>query len=214
MRLFYQNELSSELKLNRSQGIFYFLSHRSLQKPLTSKLVPTLSMGLAIVVGMFVLTYLPQVAVMALFEGPLAPFSTGLLVLNESSTLFNALSRYLLIEDALVDVFDGVLLEKGVDGLVAEGREVQKGKMQKMGDSMDRLGKSKSKLPLLSLRGQTGQIGVWDPCSTGSFLPPGAKYWNPFGIDQSDNLPAGKLCSATLQSPRLGSLAILSRNSL
>lgn len=103
-------------------------------------------MGVAVVVGMFALTYLPQAAVMALFEGPLAPFSTVLLVLNESSTLFNALSKYFLIQDTLVDVFDGVLVEKGLDGLVSEGRVVQTGRMQKMGDSMDRLGRSKSDL--------------------------------------------------------------------
>ena len=95
---------------------------------------------------MFLVTYLPQAAVMALFEGPIAPFSTILLVLNESSTLFNALSRYLLIEEALVDVFDGVLVEKGFEGLVSEGRVVKGGKAQKFGDGVARLGKCERKL--------------------------------------------------------------------
>lgn len=31
-----------------SQGIFYFVSHRDLWKPLLSKLAPTLTMGLGI----------------------------------------------------------------------------------------------------------------------------------------------------------------------
>lgn len=45
---------------------------------------------------------------MAFTEGPLAPFSAALLVLSESSTLFNVLSKNFLVEEALIDTFDGV----------------------------------------------------------------------------------------------------------
>lgn len=57
---------------------------------------------------MFIFTYLPQAAILALFNGPLAAVSTLLLVLSESSTIFMVLAKTLLVEDSLVDTFDGV----------------------------------------------------------------------------------------------------------
>jgi hypothetical protein len=114
----------------------YFGAHRPLWKPLLSRLVPSLTLGLGITVAMFVFTYLPQAAVMAFTQGPLAAASAVLLVLSESSTLFTFLSRTLLVQDALVDTFDGTLLSKGATGLVAQGRHVTPG-----GDSIAKLGK-------------------------------------------------------------------------
>lgn len=58
--------------------------------------------------SMFIFTYLPQAAILALFNGPLAAVSTLLLVLSESSTIFMVLAKTLLVEDSLVDTFDGV----------------------------------------------------------------------------------------------------------
>jgi hypothetical protein len=57
---------------------------------------------------MFFFTYLPQAAVLALFNGPLAALTTVLLVFSESSTIFNVLSKNFFIDDALIDTFDGV----------------------------------------------------------------------------------------------------------
>lgn len=90
------------------KGLFYFLSHRSLWKPLMSKLAPVISTGIGVTTFMFFFTYLPQAAILAIFNGPLAALSTILLVLSESSTISNLLSRTFFIEDALVDTFDGV----------------------------------------------------------------------------------------------------------
>ena len=117
------------------QGIFYFFSHRALWKPLTAKLVPTLSLGLGVTTFMFVFTYLPQAAAMAFTSGPLAAVSAALLVLSESSTIFTMLSKTLLIEDALIDTFDGVLMTKGTTDLVSSGRQIKAGNspMAKMG---------------------------------------------------------------------------------
>ncbi|KAB8356654.1 hypothetical protein FH972_024231 [Carpinus fangiana] len=92
--------------------------------------------GVGVTVAMFVFTYLPQVAVMAFVEGPLAPFSTILLVLSESSTLFNFLARGFVLGDSLVDVFDGTLVARDCEPLVAQGRTVKKS-----GDAMAKLGK-------------------------------------------------------------------------
>lgn len=118
------------------KGIYHFLSHRSLQKPLLAKLAPVLTLGAATILTMFLVTYLPQMAVLAFTEGPLAPFSAVLLVLSESSVVFVGLSRWLVLDEALVDVFDGVLVGRGEVGLVEEGRIVKNGN-----DVMGRLGK-------------------------------------------------------------------------
>ena len=86
----------------------YFVSHRSLWQPLISKLVPTMTLSVGVLTFMFVFAYLPQAAVLAVVNGPLAAVSSILLTLNESSTLITILSKTFLIEDALVDTFDGV----------------------------------------------------------------------------------------------------------
>ena len=122
------------LKSPRSiRGKLLTSNHR---KPLTSKLAPTFTLGIGITTFMFLFTYLPQMAVMAFTSGPLAAISAALLVLSESSTLFTILSKTFLIEDALVDTFDGVLVSKNTTDLVSEGRQIKGGS-----DIMGKLGK-------------------------------------------------------------------------
>jgi len=75
-------------------------------------------------------------------SGPLAALTTILLVLSESSTLTMVLSKALLIEDGLIDTFDGTLLSKGHSDLVAKDRQVKSGSA---GDAIGRLGKLVSK---------------------------------------------------------------------
>ena len=119
-----------------NQGIFYFASHRALWKPFLSKLVPTLTLSAGVLAGMFAFTYLPQLAVLVFVDGPVAVFSTVLLVLNESSTIVNTVSRNWLLQDALLDTFDGTLVSKNATNLVTEGRELKSG-----GDPIAKLGK-------------------------------------------------------------------------
>lgn len=66
-------------------------------------------------------------AIMAITSGPLAPLTAAILVLSESSTIFTILSKTFLIEDALVDTFDGVLVSKNTIDLVSGGREIKRG---------------------------------------------------------------------------------------
>jgi hypothetical protein len=120
------------------KGIFYFLSHRSLWKPLLSKLVPTMSLSVGVIAFMFFFTYLPQFAVLVFVNGPLAAFSTALLTLSESSTLINILSRTFLLQDALVDTFDGVLVARRQTAVLAEGRQLKSGNFN---DPIAKLGK-------------------------------------------------------------------------
>ncbi|KLJ12710.1 hypothetical protein EMPG_12290 [Blastomyces silverae] len=107
------------------QGIFYFITHRSLWQPLVSKIAPTVSLGVLVTSTMFFFTYIPQVAILAFTSGPLAPFSAILLVLSESSTITNYLSRSFILRDSLVDIFDGTLVARGDTALVSEGRQIK-----------------------------------------------------------------------------------------
>ncbi|KAF2764414.1 hypothetical protein EJ03DRAFT_28097 [Teratosphaeria nubilosa] len=124
------------------KGIYYFASHKDLYKPLLSRLAPTMTLGLGITTAMFLFTYVPQVAVLVFTSGPLAALTTILLVLSESSTLTMVLSKALLIEDSLIDTFDGTLIAKGETALVQKDRQVKSGGA---GDAIARLGKLVSK---------------------------------------------------------------------
>lgn len=124
------------------KGLLYYLSHRELWKPLLSKLTPTIGLGSGITIFMFVVTYLPQVAIMAFTSGPLAAISAALLVLSESSTLTMILSKGFFIEGALVDTFDATLVKRGQVTLVSRDRQVKSGSV---GDVFGRLGKMASK---------------------------------------------------------------------
>jgi hypothetical protein len=96
----------------------------------------TLSAG--VVAFMFIFTYLPQLAVLVFVNGPLAAFTTILLTLSESSTIITILSRTFLIQDALVDTFDAVLVARNKSEIVAEGRQLKPGNFN---DPVQKLGK-------------------------------------------------------------------------
>ncbi|KAL2183444.1 hypothetical protein L209DRAFT_759044 [Thermothelomyces heterothallicus CBS 203.75] len=122
------------------KGIFYLISHPELWKPLRSRLLPYLTLYSSVLGSMFFFTYLPQLAVMAFTNGPLAVFTTALLILNESSTITGILSKNYVLQDAILDTFDGTLLARNKGDVVAEGREVKT-----RGDSIQRLGKALKK---------------------------------------------------------------------
>ncbi|KAF2867158.1 hypothetical protein BDV95DRAFT_503127 [Massariosphaeria phaeospora] len=131
-----QDAVRSGAYLYPLKGIAYFVSNRSLWRPLADKLIPTISLGLGVTVFMFAVTYVPQAAALALVNGPLSIFTTVLLVLSEASTIFSVLSKNFLIDDALIDTFDGTMLSRNQNNLVAKERQVKSG-----GDSIGKLGK-------------------------------------------------------------------------
>ena len=85
---------------------------------------------------MLFFTYVPQLAVLVFVNGPLAVFTTVLLILNESSAIVNLISRSFMLQTALLDTFDGTLLSRDATAVVSEGRELKSG-----GDPISRLGK-------------------------------------------------------------------------
>ncbi|KAF2709817.1 hypothetical protein K504DRAFT_407401 [Pleomassaria siparia CBS 279.74] len=135
-RLLATDAVKSGAYLYPIKGIVYFFTHRSLWRPLAEKLIPTISLGLGVTAFMFAVTYVPQAAVLAIFNGPLAVFTTVLLVLSESSTIFTILSKNFLIDEALIDTFDGTLLSRNLTSLVATERVIKPGS-----DSIAKLGK-------------------------------------------------------------------------
>ena len=122
------------------QGLYYFAAHRSLWRPLTSRLSSTLTLSVGITTFMFVFAYLPQAAIMTFTSGPLAAITAAVLTLSESSTLINLISRTFLIQDALIDTFDGTLVSREYTDLVSDSRQVKAGR-----DPLARLGKLVSK---------------------------------------------------------------------
>lgn len=76
---------------------------------------------------MFIFTYVPQLTVLVFVNGPVAVFTTVLLILSESSTIISVISRNFLLQEALLDTFDGTLVAKGATNIVQEGRELQPG---------------------------------------------------------------------------------------
>ncbi|KAJ3492678.1 hypothetical protein NLG97_g5219 [Lecanicillium saksenae] len=128
--------MKSRAYLYPLKGIVYFISHRSLWKPFLSRLGPLLALSAGVVGSMFAFTYLPQLAVLVFVNGPLAVVSTVLLVLSESSAVINTIARGWLLQDAILDTFDGTLVSRNATAVVSEGRE-----LKAAGDPMKRLGK-------------------------------------------------------------------------
>lgn len=85
---------------------------------------------------MFVFAYLPQAAIMSFTSGPVAAITAALLTLSESSTIINLISKTFLIQDALIDIFDGTLVSRDCADLVSDGRQIQSGR-----DPIAKLGK-------------------------------------------------------------------------
>ncbi|EIW65465.1 hypothetical protein TREMEDRAFT_70543 [Tremella mesenterica DSM 1558] len=94
-------------------GIVYLFSHPSLIRPLIPTLFKGVLVSLAVIVALFTLTYLPQVAFLALFSGPLAFIAAVPLVLGEAYVIITFLARSFL-----------VLLLRGQNTLVERGRQV------------------------------------------------------------------------------------------
>ncbi|KAI1370727.1 hypothetical protein F4677DRAFT_437638 [Hypoxylon crocopeplum] len=118
------------------RGILYVLTHRALWKPFYSRILPTLGLTAGVLASMFFFTYLPQLAILVFLNGPLAVFTTILLIFNESSTIVNIISRNFLLQDALLDTFDGTLVARNATNIVSEGRQLKSGN-----DPIGRLGK-------------------------------------------------------------------------
>jgi len=119
-------------------GIYHFIRNPALQRPLWRHILPTIFLSVIVMTTMFFVAYLPQVAILAFVDGPVAFVNAAMLVLSESSTLILLISKWWWIEDAALEVFDAVLVQQGQTALVAAGREL---KVSSSADPISKLGK-------------------------------------------------------------------------
>ncbi|KAI5811541.1 hypothetical protein DFH27DRAFT_533987 [Peziza echinospora] len=117
-------------------GILHFARHTRLWRPFLIRLPKLLILSFIILVFLFVFTYLPQVAILLFFHGPLAWINAFFMVLSEAAALISIIAEAWLVEDGLVDTFDAVLLDNGLHRLVSTARELLPGRT-----SVDQLGK-------------------------------------------------------------------------
>lgn len=106
----------------RTQGIFYFIRHPFLYPLLRARLLPCFILSLFVLTNLFLWTYLPQVAFLAIFHGPLAWVNGAFLVLGESAAIVALLFEAFFVDETLVDVFDAVLINEGLENFVASSR--------------------------------------------------------------------------------------------
>ncbi|SGY13346.1 BQ5605_C010g05840 [Microbotryum silenes-dioicae] len=94
-------------------GLIYFLRNPKLFNSVRVALYHGVMWSICITVGMFIVTYLPQVAVLSVVSGPL-----------ESYAITNVVLKSFLLAGATDKLFDAVLVNKGLSSLVERGREV------------------------------------------------------------------------------------------
>lgn len=109
-------------------GVVYLLRHTSLWPPVLSRIMACLLLSGAVIVPMFLFTYIPQAGILSIFNGPIGAVNAAALVLSESSFIINLLARSFLLDQALLDLFDATLVCEGQEALVSNGREVNPGK--------------------------------------------------------------------------------------
>ncbi|KAJ3033221.1 hypothetical protein HDV00_006575 [Rhizophlyctis rosea] len=159
------------------KGIVYMSQNQQIWSPILSTLLLFIGASLAIIILMFVFTFVPQMTILAFFTFFLAPFIAFFLVLAESYFVISALSKIGWLEPLQDDLFDAVsvfgekdggrgalgghakrdimgqvLIQNGLESLVQHGREVAPSSRTK--PVLDRLGKKvKGTVNKLSVEG-------------------------------------------------------------
>ena len=130
-----------------TQGIYHFVTHPYLYPLLRARLLPCFALSAVVMTILFVFTYLPQVALLAIFQGGLAWFNAAVLVLGEGAAITALLFEAFLVDETLVDIFDAVrslslslaylstyivmclqqvLIDRGFINLVSSAREIHR----------------------------------------------------------------------------------------
>ncbi|PVH76654.1 hypothetical protein DL98DRAFT_425142 [Cadophora sp. DSE1049] len=104
------------------KGIYYFCAHREFWPLFGRRLIPLVVTSIVVLGLLFTFTYLPQVAFLAIFHGPVAWFNAVFLVLGEGQVVIALLFEALLVDETLVNVFDATLIREGQIDLVSPSR--------------------------------------------------------------------------------------------
>ncbi|TID22227.1 JmjC domain-containing histone demethylation protein 1 [Venturia nashicola] len=122
------------------KGVIYFLAHPFLYPLLRAKLLPCALLSIFVLTNLFLFTYLPQVAFLAIWQGRSAWFNGTILVLGEGAAIVGLLFEAFFVDETQVDTFDSVLLNKGYEDLIAGNRPVNPDEEGQL-DALKRLGK-------------------------------------------------------------------------
>jgi len=122
-----KDAVTSRTYLYPPLGVVYLLRHPLLWAPIATRLLSCALLSIGVLTLMFLLTYLPQAAVLTMINGPLGPTNAAFLVLSESTFLTTVLAKAFVLQNALLDIFDATLVCEGQEFLVAKGREVKPG---------------------------------------------------------------------------------------
>ncbi|CAI6334955.1 unnamed protein product [Periconia digitata] len=125
--------------LYQLKGVIYFVRHPFLYPLLQARLIPAVLLSAFVLLNLFVWTYLPQVAFLALFHKTgSAWFNATFLILGEGSAVVAILFEAFLVDESQVDIFDAVLVHRGYEDLVRPFRPVSDGSLN---NPVRRLGK-------------------------------------------------------------------------
>ncbi|KAI4252860.1 MAG: hypothetical protein LQ352_004033 [Teloschistes flavicans] len=124
---------SSSLLVPRAEGprdlpgLIYYLRHPFLYPLLRARLLPALLLSIFVLTTLFIWTYLPQVAFLAIFHGRhLAWINAAFLVLGEGAAVTALLFEAFFVDETLVDVFDATLIHQQCQDLVATSRQLDR----------------------------------------------------------------------------------------
>ena len=106
------------------KGIIYFIFHPAFYPLLGARLIPIILLSVFVLFTLFFWAYLPIVAILAIFHGPLAWFQAAVLLLGIGAAVTALLFEGFFVDETLVDVFDAVLVDEGFADLVERSRPV------------------------------------------------------------------------------------------
>ncbi|PSR92352.1 hypothetical protein BD289DRAFT_481098 [Coniella lustricola] len=104
------------------RGFWYFLRHRELWPLWTGRLLPLSVISLLVYLILFSFAYLPQVGLLAIWQGRGAWLSALILTLGEGQIVIQALFEGFFVDECRVDVFDATLINEGLVDLIAPNR--------------------------------------------------------------------------------------------
>ncbi|POS81389.1 hypothetical protein DHEL01_v200223 [Diaporthe helianthi] len=104
------------------QGIWYFSKQSKFWPLWVGRLLPLSLVSFTVYLILFLFAYLPQVALLAIWQGRGAWFSAMILTLGEGLVLIQALFEGFFVDEARVDVFDATLIDHDLVDLVAPQR--------------------------------------------------------------------------------------------
>ncbi|KAM0272608.1 hypothetical protein ACHAQH_008618 [Verticillium albo-atrum] len=104
------------------RGIWYFLRNKEFYPLFFSRLLPLSIISILVYIILFTFTFLPQLALLAIFQGRSAWFNATILVLGEGLVVIQGLFEGFFVDEARVDVFDATLIKCSHTDLVSPHR--------------------------------------------------------------------------------------------